>query len=230
MTATLTEVLTEHGSVRDRLIRAADDEIAACGCTAIQMEAIAKRAGVSRATAFRQLGSMSEVLVQVGLLRSRKHLAAVRALMAEKAGAFAKIEAALIYTTRHLPTDPAISASIALHSASVHHPQVHRVMMALMGPVLRDGQCNGEIRTDLDLDDLVDFLVEQTILAAEDHDCSDNAVRRRFRHLMIPVLEVRAGSGGEFTSRIIEVEEALEVACEALENLAQLLRGAKTDS
>ena len=54
-------------SVKARLIRDADDEIAACGTDALQMEAVAKRAGVSRATAFRQLGNISEVLVQVAV-------------------------------------------------------------------------------------------------------------------------------------------------------------------
>jgi AcrR family transcriptional regulator len=221
------ELSYDDGTVRGRLIRAADDEIAERGSTAVQMEAIAKRAGVSRATAFRQLGSMSEVLVQVALLRSRKHVAAVRDLMADKAGVFAKIEAALIYTTHHLPTDPSISALIAQHSTSVRDPQVHGVAVDVMGPVLREGQHSGEIRTDLHLDELIDHLVEQTYLAAEDQDRSPAAVRRRFRHFIIPALERRGGAGGEYVSRTIEVEAALAAAREALENFAEKLgRGA----
>ena len=78
----------DDGTVRDRLVRAADAEIAERGIESIQMEAVAIRAGVSRATAFRQLGNVSEMLVQVALLRSRRHTAAVEALMAKKAGVF----------------------------------------------------------------------------------------------------------------------------------------------
>ncbi|HZS22225.1 MAG TPA: TetR/AcrR family transcriptional regulator, partial [Pseudonocardiaceae bacterium] len=152
----------DEGTVRSRLIRAADAEITDHGVNEVRMEAIARRAGVSRATAFRQLGNLSEVLVQVALLRSQRHIAAVDELMKCKTGAFAKVEAALIYTARELPKDPSITTLIAQHSASVHDPRVHAAAVGVMGPVLREGQRNGEIRSDVSLDELVDFLVEQT--------------------------------------------------------------------
>jgi AcrR family transcriptional regulator len=216
----------DDGTVKDRLIRAADAEIAERGIAAVQMENIAKSAGVSRATAFRQLGSVSELLVQVALLRARRHVAEVQALMAGKAGAFAKLEAAMVYTTRELPTDPSISALIAQHSASVHDPHVHRVAVDAVGHVLEEGQRNGELRDDLEIDELVDFLVEQTYVAAEELDRSPNEVRRRFRHFIIPGLAASGAPGGESLSRTREVEDAVDTAIEALCNLAdQLQRG-----
>ena len=220
------ELPHDDGTVRGRLILAADAEIAASGTSALQMEPIARRAGVSRATAFRQLGSISEVLVQVALLRARRHVAAVDTLMAKRAGAFSKIEAALVYTARELPTDPTISALIARHSASVHDPRVHEVAMGVMSPVLEEGQRNGEVRTDLPVSELVDFLVEQTYLAAEELDRSADAVRRRFRHFMVPSLEARGGTGGEYLSRTKEVEHAVGTAIDALGELARHLHRA----
>jgi AcrR family transcriptional regulator len=214
------------GTVRDRLIRAADAEIAERGIESIQMEAVAIRAGVSRATAFRQLGNISEMLVQVALLRSRRHVAAVEALMATKAGVFTKLEAALLYTTRELPTDPSISALIAQRSASVHHPRVHQMAVDAMGPVLQEGQRKGEVRNDLEIDELIDFLVEQTYIAAEELDRSDASVRRRFRHFIVPALAASGGSAGERLSLAREAEDAVDTAIEALSNLAdQLQRG-----
>jgi AcrR family transcriptional regulator len=91
---------TDDSTVKARLIRAADAEIAEYGTEALQMEAVAKRAGVSRATAFRQLGSVSEVLVQVALLRSQRHTAELHRLMDSKAGVFAKIGGARLYRAR----------------------------------------------------------------------------------------------------------------------------------
>jgi AcrR family transcriptional regulator len=214
----------EDDTVRGRLIRAADVEIAASGIGSVQMEVIAKRAGVSRATAFRQLGSVAEVLVQVALLRARRHVAAVDALMAKRTGAFSKLEAALIYTARELPTDPTISALIARHAASVHDPRVHEVAKGVMSPVIEEGRRNGEVRSDLPIDELVDFLVEQTYLAAEELDRSEVAVRRRFRHFVVPALEKRDGAGGEYLSSTREVERALTVATEALNDLSRHLR------
>src|SRR4029453_14278586 len=123
----------DDGNVRDRVIRPADDENTERGIESVQMEAVAKRAGVSRATAFRQLGSVSEVLVQVALLRSQRHTAELHRLMDSKVGVFAKIEAALVYTSHELPTDPAIAHLISQHSASVRDPRVHEAAMGLLG-------------------------------------------------------------------------------------------------
>ena len=221
---TVETTLGDQGSVKDRLIRAADAEITACGVNAVQMDVVAKTAGVSRATAFRQLGSVSEMLVQVALLRARRHVAAVEALMATKTGVFAKLEAALVYTAQELPSDPSISALIAQHAASVHDPRVHQVAVDAMGPVLDEGQRSGQVRTDIDVDEMVDFLVEQTYLAAEEIDRSDDEVRRRFRHFIIPGLAATKGIDGEHVSRTMEVQESVTTAIEALNNLADQLR------
>jgi AcrR family transcriptional regulator len=214
----------DNGTVRYRLIRAADAEIAEGGIESIQMESVALRAGVSRATAFRQLGTVAELLVQVALLRARRNVAAVEALMATRTGVFAKLEAALLYTTRELPTDPSISALMAQRSASVHHPAVHQVAVEAMGPVLQAGQQTGEVRADLGIDELIDFLVEQTYIAAEELDRSDAAVRRRFRHFIVPALAASGGSVGERLSLAREAEDALSEAIDALTNLASHLQ------
>lgn len=216
--------VADDGTVKARLIRAADALIAEHGINAVQMESVANRAGVSRATAFRQLGSFSEVLMQVALVRAQGHIDAVYRLMETKTGAFAKIEAALNYTARELPTDPAIEVLISRHSASVHDPRVHEAAVSVMGPVLEEGQRNGEIRADIALDELVDFLVEQTYLSAEEFDRSETAVRRRFRHFVAPAIEARGGHGGEYRSRTREVEDALKVAMEALSSLSRQLQ------
>ena len=65
-----------------------------------------------------------------------------------------------MYTARELPSDPSISALIAQHSESVHDPRVHQVAVDAMGPVLDEGQRSGEVRTDIGIDEMVDFLVE----------------------------------------------------------------------
>lgn len=214
----------DDGTVKDRLIRAADAEIAARGINAVQMEVVARIAGVSRATAFRQLGSVSEMLLQVALLRARRHTAAVEALMATKTGVFAKLEAMLVYTARELPSDPSIAALIAQHSESVHEPRVHQAAVESIGPILDEGQRSGQVRTDVGIGEMVDFLVEQSYLAAEEIDRSEDEVRRRFRHFVIPGLAVSTGSSGEHVSRTMEVQDAVTVAIEALNNLADQLR------
>ena len=210
-----------NGSAKARLLRAADAEIAERGISAIQMEAIAKRAGVSRATAFRQLGSLSEAVMQVALLRAERHIENSRPLLEAKTGAFDRIEVGAIYNVRELPKDPAIVALMAQRSASVRDPRVHAAAVQSIGWVLEQGQRNGEIRTDLPIDELVHFIVEQTFLAVEDVDRSERAVRKRVRHFIVPALEAREGRGGGFLSRTREVESAISAAVEALQNLSR---------
>lgn len=93
-----------------------------------------------------------------------------------------------------------------------------------MGPTLIEGQRSGQVRTDIEISEMVDYLVEQTYLAAEEIDRSEDAVRRRFRHFIIPSLAAPAGSGGEHMSRTVEVLDAVGVALKALENLNDQLR------
>jgi len=69
---------------------------------------------------------------------------------------------------------------------------VHQVAVDAVGPVLAEGQRNGEVRDDLEIDELIDFMVEQTFLAAEELDRSADEVRRRFRHFIIPALAATA--------------------------------------
>lgn len=108
--ASLLQHSSEDDSVRARLVRAADEEMRTQGTVSVSMASVAERAGVSRATAFRQLGGSSEMIVQVGLLRSRQHIARVREIMETQRNIFAKMEDAMVYTTRELPRDPVIVA------------------------------------------------------------------------------------------------------------------------
>jgi hypothetical protein len=73
------------------------------------------------------------------------------------------------------------------------------------------------------IDDLVDFLVEQTYLAAEQADRSEDATRKRLRCIIIPALEARTEVGGEVISRQRQVGHAVSLAIDALQNLAECL-------
>ncbi|SEH74336.1 regulatory protein, tetR family [Mycolicibacterium rutilum] len=231
MTASIFDAAGEDDDfVRTRLISAAEQEFAENAGGTVQMEAIAKRAGVSRATAFRRLGSISEVVVQVAMRRARRHIDAVQEVMAAESAVFAKIEAALIYTARELPTDASIAALIAQHSTAANDPRVHQAAVGAMGDVIREGQRRSEIRDDVELDDLIDFLVEQTYLAAEAIDRSETAVRKRFRQFVVPAIEARGGSGGEAIAQARELEAAAAAALAAAQRLTeQLEKGTSSD-
>lgn len=64
---------TDDESVQARLVCAADEEMRRQSTAAVTMAAVAERAGVSRATAFRHFGSASRMIIQVGIHRARTH-------------------------------------------------------------------------------------------------------------------------------------------------------------
>jgi AcrR family transcriptional regulator len=175
--------------VRDRLITAADDELAEHGTLCGRFEAVAHRAGVSRATAYRQLGSIAELLTQVGLRRSEKHTAVVTELMARERGSLAKIEVSMIYSARELPNEPIVLDLLARRSAAIVDPEVRRLIIGVLAPILTTGQASGEIRTDIDRDLIVEYLTEQCYLVTQAADRSETAVRRRFRCFIAPCLK-----------------------------------------
>ena len=181
-------------TVRSRLIKAADDELAEFGSLTGRFDAVARRAGVSRATAYRQLGSVSELLTQVGLRRSEKHTARVRELMGREVGALAKIEAAFVYSARELPSEPVVLDLITRHSATVLDPDVRRLVDDLLTPALAAGQKRGEIRTDIALDFMIEYLTDQTYVVTQAADRTEVAVRRRFHCFIAPALIPTAGA------------------------------------
>lgn len=207
---------TDDDSVRARLVRAADEEIARQNTTSVTMAAVAERAGMSRATAFRQLGGTSEMIIRVGLLRSQKHIARVHEIMDAQSDVFAKMEESMVYTTRELPGDPVIQALMAQRAAAVRDHDIHAVTATIIGPVLRDGQADGLIRTDIPIAEMTDFVIEQTYLAAEYPDRSDAAARHRYRTFVAPALRPQhdptTSPNNELESALIAASEAISAA------------------
>ena len=178
----------------DRLIDAADAELTEHGSLTGRFEAVAHRAGVSRATAYRQLGSVSELFKQVGLRRSQKYLASLRTVMDAEDSALDKLEAALIYGARMLPSDPIVLNLISRKFSSTVDPEVYRLVHGLMGPTLADGRNSGEIRSDVDVESIIQYLIEQSYLATHASDRSADAVRRRFRMFVVPAITLGSRS------------------------------------
>lgn len=223
-----------NDSVWARLVRAADDEMTRQGTVNVTMASVAERAGVSRATAFRQLGGTSEMLIQVGLSRAHKHITRVREIMDAQPDVFMKMEEAMVYTTRELPLDPVITAMMAQRAATVRDQDIHSTTAQISGPVLLAGQAAGAIRVDVPLPDLIDFIVEQTYLAAEYPDRSEDAARRRFRLFVAPALRPQITTALDETySPTADLDEAIATAADAIaaasEAAARLRRSSTID-
>jgi AcrR family transcriptional regulator len=182
----------QSDNVRDRLIVAADEELAEFGTLTGRFEAVAHRAGVSRATAYRQLGSVTELVTQVGIRRARKYLAGLQDVMNREAGALAKLEAALIYGAQVLPDDPIVMHLIARQFTSGRDPEVFEMINEMVLPTVAAGQRCGELRGDVDADAIIDYIVEQSYFATHARDRSAGAVSTRFRLFVEPAISPTA--------------------------------------
>jgi AcrR family transcriptional regulator len=174
-------------TVRDRLIEAADRELAEYGTLTGRFEAVAHRAGVSRATAYRQLGSICELSIQVGLLRAQKYVRGMRKVMDRVDDALTKIEAAMVYAASELPNEPIVLDLISRPVAAID-PEVRQLITDVLWSALVSGQRAGQIRTDVDLAYVIDYLIEQSYLTTHARDRSECAVRRRFRSFIEPAI------------------------------------------
>lgn len=175
------------GTVRDRLIEAADEELAEYGTLTGRFEAVAHRAGVSRATAYRQLGSISELSTQVGLRRAQKYVRGMREVMNRVDGALAKIEEVMVYAARELPNDPVVLDLISPPFAAID-PEVRRLIIEVLWSPLAAGRRAGAVRTDIGVEVLIDYLTEQSYLTTHGRDRSERAVRQRFRLFIAPAV------------------------------------------
>lgn len=183
-------------TVRDRLIQAADEELAEFGTLTGRFEAVAHRAGVSRATAYRQLGSITELLTQVGVRRARNYLAGLQEVMDREAGALAKLEAALIHGAQVLPDDPIVMRLIARQFTSGRDPEVFEMINEMVLPTVAAGQRSGELRGDVDCEAIIDYIVEQSYFATHARDRSVEAVSKRFRLFIEPAISAVAARSG----------------------------------
>ena len=128
------------------------------------------------------------MIIQVGLYRAQRHIDHARHICEMQPDIFAKMEDIMVYTTRELPKDPVIQALMSQRSAAVLDEDLQSVTQSISGPILLAGQAAGLVRTDIPIQDMINFLVEQTYLAAEFPDRSEQAARHRFRAFVAPVL------------------------------------------
>lgn len=190
-----TEMVHERlETLNERLIRAADEELAEHGSLTGRFEAVAHRAGVSRATAYRQMGSVSELLKQVGLRRAVSYLEGLREVMDRESEPIAKLEAAFLYGAEFLPNEPIVLRLISRQFTSGRDPEVYEMINDVTMPTLVAGQREGQIRTDIDLSMVVDYIVEQSFLSTRAADKSTRALRERFRLFVVPA--IGAGAAG----------------------------------
>jgi AcrR family transcriptional regulator len=203
--------------VRTRLVQAADSVISTGGIDSASIDAVALAAGVSRATAFRQLGKREDMIVAVGVLRAATYARECVALMGAHRTAFTQLESAFQYLVRTIPDDPVMNEVLALRTADELRADVREASLAILEPPIELGRQQGQIRSDLETERLVHWIIEQLYLALQQRDRSEESVRARVYDFIAPAL-----AGGPATHTSAATARTAEQLSSALAEVTQL--------
>ncbi|MUL65983.1 hypothetical protein BOO86_16015 [Mycobacterium sp. CBMA 234] len=213
-------------TVRDRLISAADAALRKNGVDSMTVEAVAQTAGISRATAFRQLGKREDMIVAVGVQRAADYARRCAVEMAGAATASEKLHVAFQFLVRELPEDPVMRAVVTVRTAADLTIDVHDLLAETFGPVVDTGRVSGEIRADVPAEQVILWIVEQLYLAIQQPDRDPVAVRDRLRLFVFPALAptaVASASSASVRAHVDGLAAALQDAERAVSALREEL-------
>jgi AcrR family transcriptional regulator len=172
----------------ERLLDAADLLVSSRGLEGLSLDAIAQAADVSRATAYRYYPGLDRLMVRLAIRRGEGLIEDLRGRMARERTVLAKLEVAFVRVVADVPQDPVMAAVYDPRSGFVHDDDVSAVSNALLAPVLTDGQAAGEVRTDIDVPEMIMWLGEQVSSLMSRGPLTDDEVRSHVRRFVGPVL------------------------------------------
>jgi AcrR family transcriptional regulator len=186
-----------RGTVRERLDRALLDCLASPpgdDLGEVTVEAVAQAAGVSRATAYRYLGSREELHYRAAITLAEAHLARCAAILARTRTVAERVEESFAYVVRETSGDERLRLLLRSARAAAIDEALRAMSAELMEPSVRAGQEDGQVRTDVPAEELIGWLVEQ-VYVIERLSLTEEKARLWVRRFIIPVLGPPGGSG-----------------------------------
>jgi AcrR family transcriptional regulator len=222
--------MTETGHVNGsqaRLLHAADLAVAKDGLGALSIDSVARDAGVSRATAYRSFSGREDLLIELALLRASRYVDATRQLMSAATGFGSQIEAGYLHLVEALPQDEVIRALFRLRSAAMTDPRVRELAVEFLGPFVRAGQQSGELRPDLDVADMVEWLIDQLFVMVSWSDHDPTRLCYRIRAFIVPAIAGRAPTAADpgLVTKLRVTRRRVTALAEALDDALELATG-----
>jgi AcrR family transcriptional regulator len=179
----------DEDDARERLLNAAEVCFERFGLRRTTIDDVAREAKVSRSTVYRYFDGRGDLIAGAYLRESDAVNDKVKALMS-KPGPFADriIEAALrsidsVRQGRYLPLMLTPEGSILASKAVTASTAFYETMRATMGPFVAQAKTDGEVRTDLELDDLNEWVL-RLIFSFAMLDSPTPGAQKHVRHLL----------------------------------------------
>ena len=172
-------------STRDRLIGATlglytDGQIPT-------LESAAEAAGVSRATAYRAFSGMADLQSAVLAAYAAQLVDDVMASTAEMDDALAAMETVAVMTVAALQQDATLRALLPPDGLAADEV-IRGMALRVIRPILTGGQERGQVRTDLDVSEMIEWLMDSYVSALAYRNMSENEARSMYRKFYVPAL------------------------------------------
>jgi AcrR family transcriptional regulator len=217
-----TAVLT----VRERLDRALVDYLAALTAddiSDVNIEAVAQAAGVSRATAYRHFGDRDGLLFHAALQLTRQHAETARLKIADLPTVAAKVEEGFAYTAHAVGVDKMLRLLLTSRRSGAVDDVVRALSKEINGEALKHGQRDGQVRSDVSVDEIIGWITEQQYVAIRLR-LDEEAVRSWVRRFLLPVLRPQDSAH----PMVPEMKAALTDIEQKLSTLKSMVEGAQS--
>jgi AcrR family transcriptional regulator len=165
----------------------------------VTIEAVAARAKVSRATAYRHFGDRAHLRAQAAITLIRWHAGLADVSMTNARTVSQRIQAGFAYTATAISQDSTLRFALT----SVLTPAVDATILALgieaHERCLELGQATGEIRNDIPVHELVQWIAGQQLVAIK-CQLDAEAVLTWVDRFVLPPLREQARSNGDLSS------------------------------
>jgi|GEM_PF-1243378 len=182
----------------DDVVRRALQATARCverfGFHKVSMEHIAAESGISRATLYRRFGNRETILIALIQELAQPFVADSQRAAARATTFRERLELSTLYAVREILKYPALKAFFEMdalpHSQNLIRPVYRQLMEANLVPTLDAARAKGELREGLETEDLIEWLMRNFLLLVADGPWQEEALMRRIRHYILPVLIV----------------------------------------
>ena len=204
-----------HESVRQRLdrgLRDILDGLDADDLSAVTVEAVAQEAQVSRATAYRHLGSREELLRRAAIGLVEGHISKCQDALYRTTTVAQRVEEYFVYNLRESARDRRIQVLRESPRTSGIVAAIREMTSTVLGPALQSGQLEGQVRDDIPVDDLVTWIIDQVeILNRQVRSMTEDEVRVWVRRFILPVLDPPGNADGRLRAQVRSLLDDVQV-------------------
>lgn len=172
-------------SSRDRLIAAARNLVVAG--ESLSIEAAAAEAQLSRATAYRVVGTLRDFALAVMMERITEHRRLVTDLLGRLDDPVAQVEETVVYTVTRLREDLILNRLLP-QAGIANDADLRNTAIDFIRPVIDDGQRRRRIRDDISVEEVTDWLLKCFVDGTASRAHSDAEARSLFRTFFVPGL------------------------------------------